>query len=960
MTPERFRLLSELRDAAAALDPVERARFIDGRCANDDELRRELMDALSDADTASALTGEKAAALVADGGDPGMGRRLGTYRILRTVGEGGMGVVYEAEQEHPRRIVALKVIKAGVAGAELLRRFELESQVLARLQHPGIAQIYEAGAADTGFGPQPYFAMEFIHGVPLRQYAETHHLDVRRRLELMAKVCDAVEHAHQRGVIHRDLKPANILVDHAGQPKILDFGVARATDSDAHATRQTDMGQLIGTLAYMSPEQADADPLELDTRSDVYALGVILYELLANRRPYQLSDQLHEALRVIREEDPSRLSSISRDYRGDVEVIASKALEKDKTRRYASAAALADDLRRYLADQPITARPASTSYQLRKFARRHSALVGAVAAVFAVLVVGIVLTTWQAVRARRAEAAAVEAQQTAQAVNEFLQNDLLAQASASSQAGSSQAPDPDLKVRTALDRAAARISGRFSRQPGVEAGIRDTIGQTYLELGLYSEARHQWELALEAQRQVPGTAPERALKISSRLGYTALMQGKYAEAERLLAETLQTQRRVLGPEHPGTLYSSTNLASVYYSQGKYAESEALDLQILDIRRRRFGPDDLNTVASMNNLALTNYAQGKYAEAEERFSETVERRRRVLGAEHPETLDAMSNLGLVYAVRGKYAQAEALDSQILEIRRRVLGPEHPDTLTSLGNLAVVGLALGKFKQAEALNSQAVEIQRRVLGAEHPDTLVFMNNLGFAYLAQGRNTQAEALDRQLLEIRRRVLGPEHPDTLISMENLANDYAFGGKYPQAEVLYRTAVEISNRTMGPEDAHTLAFISDFASMQRRRGQYVEAESLALQAFSGRRRALGPEHPDTLASEADVALDHQLRGRFAESEPLAREALELGRKVQPDDWQPFRAASLLGASLAGQKRYDAAEPLLLEGYQGMLARKARMAAPDWPHLDRAREWIPRLYQEWGKKELAAEWRRRH
>ena len=305
MTPERFRLISELHDAAAALDPVERTRFIDDRCANDDELRRELMDAFRDADTASAGVVEKAAAVVVDGGDLGMGRRLGKYRILRIVGEGGMGVVYEAEQDHPRRIVALKVIKAGVAGAELLRRFERESQVLARLQHPGIAQIYEAGAADTGFGPQPYFAMEFIHGVPLRQYAEAHKLGVRQRLELMAKVCDAVEHAHQRGVIHRDLKPANILVDGDGQPKIMDFGVARATDSDAHATRQTDVGQLIGTLAYMSPEQADADPLELDTRSDVYALGVILYELLANRLPYQLSDQLHEALRVISEEDPA-------------------------------------------------------------------------------------------------------------------------------------------------------------------------------------------------------------------------------------------------------------------------------------------------------------------------------------------------------------------------------------------------------------------------------------------------------------------------------------------------------------------------------------------------------------------------------------------------------------------------------------------------------------------------------
>ena len=266
---------------------------------------------------------------------------VGRYRILRLVGEGGMGVVYEAEQEHPRRIVALKVMKPGIASPEQVRRFEHESRALGRLQHAGIAQIYEAGTADAGFGPQHYFAMEFIRGQSLREYAQALHLNVRQRLELMIKICDAVHHAHQRGVIHRDLKPGNILVDASEQPKILDFGVARSTDSDAHATRQTDLGQLVGTLAYMSPEQVLGDPLELDTRSDVYALGVILYELLAGCLPYQISTKLHEAVQTIREQDPAPLSSISRTYRGDLETIVSKALEKDKTRRYASAADLA-------------------------------------------------------------------------------------------------------------------------------------------------------------------------------------------------------------------------------------------------------------------------------------------------------------------------------------------------------------------------------------------------------------------------------------------------------------------------------------------------------------------------------------------------------------------------------------------------------------------------------------------
>src|SRR5215468_10113643 len=262
-----------------------------------------------------------------------------------------MGTVYEAEQDHPRRTVALKVIRRGFTSRELLRRFEREAETLGRLQHVGIAQIYEAGTADSGFGPQPYFAIELIRGRSLLEYANERKLHFRERLEIMAKVADAVQHAHQRGLIHRDLKPGNILVDEAGQPKILDFGVARATDSDSQATMQTDIGQLVGTLAYMSPEQVLADPLELDIRSDVYALGVILYELLAERLPYDISRKIHEALTAIREEDPAKLSSINRSYRGDIETIVAKALEKNKTRRYASAAELAADIRHYLKDE---------------------------------------------------------------------------------------------------------------------------------------------------------------------------------------------------------------------------------------------------------------------------------------------------------------------------------------------------------------------------------------------------------------------------------------------------------------------------------------------------------------------------------------------------------------------------------------------------------------------------------
>jgi eukaryotic-like serine/threonine-protein kinase len=755
--------------------------------------------------------------------------RIGRYRVLRLLGEGGMGAVYEAEQEFPHRTVALKVIRAGYATREMLRRFENEAQALGRLQHPGIAQIYDAGMADTPFGRQPYFAMELVHGQSLLAYCDAHRLDLRQRLELMAKICDGVQHAHQRAIIHRDLKPANILVDDSGQPHILDFGVARLTDSDTYATMQTNVGELVGTLAYMSPEQLLGDPAEIDTRSDVYALGMILYEVVAGRPPYAIGRELTQAVQTIREEEPPPLRSVNRACSGDVETIVGKALEKDKTRRYASAAELAEDLRRHLRDEPIAARPPSASYLLRKFAQRNRALVTGVAAVFVALVLGVVASTREAVQARRAEADARQQSAIAQAVNDFLQNDLLAQASAKNQSGSTH-PDPDLKVRTALDRAAVRIEGKFSHQPEVEAAIRETVGNTYAELAQYAESRKQLERALDLER------------------------------------------------------------------------------------------------------------------------------RVWGPENPKTLNALNHLGRIAWHQGRYPEAEALLAPALEVERRVLGPQHPDTLFCMNNLANVYRAERKNAQAEALYSQTLEIRRRVLGREHPDTLISMNNLANVYWSQGKFGQADALYSQTLAIQRRVLGPEHPDTLLSMGNLADTCAKEGKFTQAEALFTRTLEISRRVLGPEHPETLAFLADFASMYQRQGQYAMAETLAAEVLAGRRRVLGSEHPDNLPSAPDLALACLSQGKFAESERLAREATEVDKRLWPDDWQRFRAESLLGASLAGERKYDEAEPLLLEGYQGMLARKDRIDVAYRYDLDLAHQWLVRLYQAWGRPAKAAEW----
>jgi tetratricopeptide (TPR) repeat protein/predicted Ser/Thr protein kinase len=760
---------------------------------------------------------------------PQLPARIGRYRIIRLLGEGGMGAVYEAEQDQPRRSVALKVIRGVWANPELLRRFELESQTLGRLHHPGIAQIYEAGSVDAGSGIQPFFAMELIHGKPLIEYADAKDLNIRQRLTLMIQVCEAVLHAHQHGIIHRDLKPGNILVDESGQPKVLDFGLARVTDSDTEATRQTDMGQLLGTLAYMSPEQVMADPLALDTRSDVYALGVVLYELLAGKLPYTLTRQLHEAVRTIQEVDPVPLGAVNRMYRGDVETIAAKALEKDKTRRYSSAAELAGDIRRYLEDQPITAKPASTSYQLRKFARRHRTLVAGTAIVFAVLAAGVTVSTSEAVQARRAEKKAQQQSEIAQAVNDFLRNDLLAQASAYNQAK----PDPDLKVRTALDRAAARVEGKFEKQPLVEASIRYTIGAAYIDLSLYAEAQRQFERALFLRRRELGEEHPDTIDVMGSLAAVYERSGKLKEAEPLYARVVELEERILGKDNPGTLKATNGLAVTYAEEGRMAESVALFASLVPREQRVFGEGDLQTLRAMGNLAASYDMEGKHAEAEALLVTTLEKKRRFLGEDNPETLDSMSNLASVYESEGDYAKAEPLFAESLAAYRRVLGESHRSTINAMNALAILYLLEGQTAPAETLAAQALATARQALGEAHHLTLDSMFALAKVYLSEGNDGRADGLLSRVVEARRRVLGIEHPDTLEALVALGGLRLRQRLFGEAETIFREALPAYQKSM-PDSWQISMCQSLLGASLAGQGKVAEAEPLLISGYSG------------------------------------------------------------------------------------------------------------------------------
>ena len=889
--------------------PHQRNAFLSRLCG-DTELRREIEEVLGhSAIRASAQQTTSAATVSIDAnfGSAWTPDTIGRYRIIRLAGEGGMGVVYEAEQEQPRRIVALKIIKPGWTNPDLLRRFEQESQALGRLHHPGIAQVYEAGGADAGFGPQPFFAMEFIRGESLRDYARSHRLGTRPRLELMIKVCEAVHHAHQRGITHRDLKPGNILVEESGQPKILDFGLARITGADAQATQHTGIGQLVGTLAYMSPEQVLADPWELDTRTDVYSLGVILYELLAGNRPYQLSNKLHEAARTIREQEPKPLGSVRRSYRGDLETIVAKSLEKDKHRRYGSAADLAADLRRYLADEPIAARPANTAYQLRKFAVRHKGFVASTAIVFTVLVAGILVSTGEAIRARTAE-------QSAKAVTSFLQNDLLEQAGASAQARPSVKPDADLKVRTALDRAAARIDGKFPGQPLVEASVRQTMSHAYRDLGLIPESRRQIERVIDTRRRALGETKPETLSSRSERGQLLFAEGKYADAETELSNVLNLQRRVLGESHPDTLNTMDYLGYTYRDDGKLAKAEPLLAKALDLQRKVLGDQNPDTLSSMNELAQLYDDLSKYSQAEPLYRKALEIRLRNQGEEHPDTLTVMNNLAALYYNATRYVEAEGLFVRVLDIRRRVLGPEHPDTLTSMNNLGSVYHLLGKDREAEQIDLPLMEFNRRVKGPEHPDTLISQNNLGQVYRGEGRFTEAESLFTSVLQVRQRVLGKDHPSTANVQTQLADLYRRQGKYQKAEAAFSAVADV------------------------------------------RRRVLGLQNPSTAATLVALGRVRLEQRKFAEAEPPLREAEAGFAAAGVDQWIRFFGRSILGASLSARGRYADAEPLLLGGYQGMIDRLPSIPAESRDALQDAGQWIVQLYNVWGKPAVSAEW----
>ncbi len=765
--------LQRVRDAFDLLAEVEhgqREALLERACAGDDELRAEVLSLLRAHDHArarftwgdAAPGGERAA-------DPLVGALIGGYRLRELIARGGMGAVYRAEQERPRRPVAVKVIDRHFVSAAALRRFEAEAEALGRLLHPGIARVYEAGSADDGSGRRlPFLAMELVDGLPIERWADARGVDTRARVELLSRVCDAVQHAHQKGVIHRDLKPANILVDPGGQPKVLDFGVARLVDRDLQReTMLTRTGQIVGTLPYMSPEQVRGAKGDLDTRADVYALGVLGYELLSGRLPYEVHERsLAEAAHVIEHQPPAPL--VARDGRRlprDLDTIVVKALDKDKERRYSSAAELAADLRRFMGDQPILARPASVAYQARRFARRNRALVaGALLAVIA-LVAGSIAAGVGLLQAERARAEAQRSSDEAEAVSEFLQNML-------------RASDPlragrDLRVVEALDEAARGLERGFSGGPRVEAAVRAALGESYRALGQLPQAELQARRALELRRGPVSGDVEKLLDAMLSLAYVRNDQGRHDEAETLLREALSVSQRALGEDHAQTLACTNNLASTLNARGQAGQAEVLYRACLARATRVLGPAHVDTLTFASNLVGLLLDRGRLDEAEPLLRDTFERSRRARGEEHPRSLLLLNTQARLARMKGDEQTAEALLRRSLALRRRVFGEAHPQTITALNNLATQLERTGAFDEAERLFEQTLALATRVLPADDWHLAHMRSNQAQLLGRLGRRREAEALLLASLAVIETALGPDHPRTHETERRLAELY-------------------------------------------------------------------------------------------------------------------------------------------------------------------------------------------
>jgi serine/threonine protein kinase len=958
--------VKEILATVMDLPASRRAALLAEACGDDHELRREVESLLSHVDAPGVEIAEAVADAVSEEQErtaeadalTSMPERLADYRLLRVLGEGGMGVVYLAEQDAPRRIVALKVMRPGFAGRQLLRRFRREAELLGRLQHPNIAQIHAAGSA-TLEGPRgprlvPYFAMEYVRGRTISDHCRELGLGVADRVRLFVGVCDAVDYAHAQGIVHRDLKPANILVEDrtgtgvgppartdaisgtlappTGIPKILDFGIARRADHGpadrAHTTTvQTELGQVVGTLPYMSPEQVSGAPGAVDRRSDVYALGVILYQLLAGRLPLELGDRtIAEAVRMVSEDDPPGLATLDRGLRGDLDTIAAKCLEKDPARRYQSAAALADDLRRFLDDRPIEARRPSTIYQLAKFARRHRGLVAGLVVAVAVLVASTIVAAVLAFRATKAEHEALRMLAEAGVQNERSAQSYAVLEALFTQIDPAVSKGRELTLREVVDRARDQLMVDEVRQPEVVAMLLRSLGSAYLRFGDLDSAERTLARSVEIFRQVnegdPGgrhdmaRVPHMLMLSLSNYGNVLRERGKYPQAAEALSEAVRLRLAATDTPDVVTAAAYNDLGLLHWEIGDFPAAERELGESIRIERAVHPSGSIALATTLVNLGSLHLFRGEPVEAERLLRDAIEMHTGMLGPDDPQTLVDWNNLSVALRAQARYAEAVTISRDVIERRDRILPPDHPDRLTARLNLAVLAHLAGHPREAEPELRSVLEKRRAIHGEDHPDTARAAALLACSLGALGQLDEASSLLEDALRRHLAKRGDAHVRVAEESADLATLRLAQGRPEEALEAARRSLAVLSRASvaGSHPARARALREEGRALAALL-QPAVAEARGRAAIAEALASLVPLHPDLadaqLALASTLLIDPQAT-RATEALALADEARSILATALPEaPWRWAEADVIRAIALRHLGRHDQATSLL-------------------------------------------------